>query len=152
MWRAYNILYSIFVAIGKGVGIYTKRLKAVPPLVSRSAPLKRGIQGQTMQKCSTGCRLLLIAPALLILLQVALALHHHHFESYHDDKDSLHSFPAAFCHDHIKLDALNWAAAEVLLFPPSYIRVRNPDNPAAPVTILVSDPPQSRAPPAGPAC
>jgi hypothetical protein len=120
--------------------------------VSRSASQNAAFKGKTMQKCSTGCRLLLVAPAFLILLQVALALHHHHFESYHDDEDSLHSFPAAFYPDYIKLDTLNYAAAEILLFPPSYVSVRTPDSAAVPVTVLLSDPPQSRAPPTGSLC
>lgn len=99
-----------------------------------------------MQRCSTGCRLLLITPALLILLQVALALHHNHSESYYDDEDSLHYFPTAFYPDHIKQDTLIYLASKVLSSL-SYLWIRNPDSPKTPTTVLITDPPQSRAPP-----
>lgn len=100
-----------------------------------------------MQRCPTGCRLLLITPALLILLQVALALHHHHFESYHDDKDSLHSFSATFYLDHIKQDTLLRLASSVQLPTSSFLWIRTQDSPKTAITLLVTDPPQSRAPP-----
>jgi hypothetical protein len=100
-----------------------------------------------MQSRLTACKFLLIAPVLFLILQVALALHHHHSESYHDDKDSLHSFPTAFYPDHIKLDTLICLAPDDLSFPPSIARIRDPDSPKAPVTVLITDPPQSRAPP-----
>ncbi|MFA7404502.1 MAG: hypothetical protein WC007_10930 [Pelobacteraceae bacterium] len=109
----------------------------------RNAELK----GNDMQKCSTGCRLLLITPALLILLQVALALHHHQSESCYDDEDSLHSFPSAFYPDHIKLDTLDCLSPEILMSPHPCLWIRTPDSPKAPITVLVTDPPQSRAPP-----
>jgi len=105
------------------------------------------VKGKKMQICSTGCRLQLITPALFILLQVALALHHHHFESFHDNKDSLHSAPAAFYPTHVKQDLSSCLVSDVLGFPPPFARIRNPDSPQAPTTVLVSDPPQSRAPP-----
>jgi len=101
-----------------------------------------------MQSRLTACRLLLILPALLLMLRVSLALHNLHFESYHDDQGSLQSFSTAFYPDHIKQDTLICLAAEVLLFPPSFVRVRNPDSPKAPITVLITAPPQSRAPPA----
>lgn len=44
-----------------------------------------------MQRCSTGCRLLLFTPALFILLQVTLVLHYHHAGSFYDEHDYLHS-------------------------------------------------------------
>jgi hypothetical protein len=100
-----------------------------------------------MQRCSTRCRLLLITPAIFILLQVALVLHHHHFESFHDDENLLHSLPTAFYHDHIKQDTLICFAAEVLLFLPTSIKIRNTDSPKAQITALITDPSQSRAPP-----
>jgi hypothetical protein len=81
-----------------------------------------------------------------MLLQVALALHHH-FESYHHDEGLLHSLPTAFNPDHIKQDTLICLAAEVLLFPPFLLRIRNTDGPKALITDLISDPSQSRAPP-----
>jgi|SRR5450631_3636329 len=101
-----------------------------------------------MQSRLTACKLLLISPVLFLILQVALALHHHRFESYHDDEDSLHSFPTAFYPDHIKQDTLICLAPEVLLFPPSFVRIRDPDSPKALITVLITDPPQSRSPPA----
>jgi hypothetical protein len=110
----------------------------------RNAALK----GKNMQRCSTGCRLLLITPAIFILLQVALVLHHHHYVSCHGDEDLLHSFPTAFCPDHIKLVTFICLVAEVLLFPAFCLRFRNTDNPKAPITTLITDPSQSRAPPA----
>jgi hypothetical protein len=100
-----------------------------------------------MRICSTGCRLLLIAPALLLLLQVALALHHHHDHSYHDDEDSLHSFPTAFYPDHMKQDSLVGLATGIQFSPPNGVIVRNPDSPRASLSVLITDPPQSRAPP-----
>lgn len=48
-----------------------------------------------MQRCSTGCRLLLFTPALFILLQVTLVLHYHHAGSFYDDHDHLHSVSAS---------------------------------------------------------
>ncbi len=101
-----------------------------------------------MQRYSTGCRLLLITPVLFILLQVAMALHHHHFQSYHDDKDSLHSVPVAFHSDHEKRDILTCLLPEGLLNHPSLsLWISNPDNPKMAFTVLITDPPQSRAPP-----
>jgi hypothetical protein len=100
-----------------------------------------------MQRCSTGCKLLRIAPALFILLQVALALHHHHFESRHDNKDSLQSFSTVYYPDHIKLDLLIRLASAALLSLPFCLWIRTQDSPEAAVTVLIADPPQSRAPP-----
>jgi hypothetical protein len=101
-----------------------------------------------MQKSSTGCKLLLITPAIYILLQVALALHHHHFESYHDDKDSLHSFPKTSINDHAKQDKLIYLVPASLLSLVTWIWIRSPEPRKAAITVLISDPPQSRAPPA----
>jgi len=100
-----------------------------------------------MQRCSTGCKLLHIAPALFILLQVALALHHHHFKSHHDVKDSLLTFPTSFYSDHIKLDTLTRLASATLLSIPFCLWICTQDCPEAAVTVLIADPPQSRAPP-----
>jgi len=100
-----------------------------------------------MQSSLTACKHLLIPPVLFLMLQVSLALHHHHFDSFHDDEDSLHSFPSAFYPDHIKLDTLICLAPEDLIFSPSCARLRNPDSPEAASTVLVTDPSQSRAPP-----
>jgi hypothetical protein len=86
-------------------------------------------------------------PALFLLLQVALALHHHHFSSYHDNKDSLHSASTAFYPDHKKQDFLICFAAEVLAGPPSCLKIRDIDGSKAPITDLIIAPPQSRAPP-----
>jgi hypothetical protein len=100
-----------------------------------------------MQRCSTGCRLLLIAPALFLLLQAAHVLHQHHFDSYYDAEESLNSFPAVFDPDHIKPDTLIRLLSPV---PPSTSFcpwVRTPDSPEAAITVLIADPPQSRAPP-----
>ena len=74
-------------------------------------------------------------------------MHHHHFQSYHDDKDSLHAFTAAFYPDHIKLDTLIRLASAALLSTPFCEWTRTQDTPEAAVTLLIADPPQSRAPP-----
>src|ERR1039457_2143935 len=100
-----------------------------------------------MQRCSTACRLLLITPALFILLQAALVLHHYHHVSCNGDENLLHSLPTAFYPDHIKQDTMICLAAEVLLFPHSYSRIRNTESSKAPITALITDPSQSRAPP-----
>ena len=100
-----------------------------------------------MQKCPTGCRLLLIAPALFILLQVALALHHHRIESYYDNEDSLHSIPTSYYLDHIKQDTFIRLASEVLLFCPPYVWISDPASSRVSSTVPISDPRQSRAPP-----
>jgi len=44
-----------------------------------------------MRSRLTACKLLLIVPALFLMLQVSLALHHHQSNSYHDDRDYFHS-------------------------------------------------------------
>ena len=44
-----------------------------------------------MRSRLTACKLLLIVPALFLMLQVSLALHHHQNDSYHDDRDYFHS-------------------------------------------------------------
>ena len=130
-----------------GLSVYTKRFFGLTPSVQAGHRCNAELKGNYMQRCSTGCRLLLITPALLILLQVALVLHHHHSESYYDDEDSLHSFPTAFCPDHIKPDTSICLAAENPLPPPSFLWIHNPDITKAVITVLITDPPQSRAPP-----
>jgi hypothetical protein len=100
-----------------------------------------------MKRCLTGCRLWLAAPAFFLLMQVAVALHHHHFKSFHDDNDSLHSFSATFYPDHIKQDALSCFSSDVLPFTSSYSRVQKPDLSITPFAVLIIDPSQSRAPP-----
>lgn len=91
--------------------------------------------------------MLLIAPALFILLQVALARHHHYFKSCHDDKNSLHTFPAAFHPDQKNPDTLTNLAPAAPLFALFCLWIRTQDSPEAAVTALIADPPQSRAPP-----
>lgn len=101
-----------------------------------------------MQRCSTGCRLLLITPALFVLLQVALALHQHHSESYYDARDAHHHpYPAACCNDHHKHDSLSFLASHGILPEPFYQTIRTQDTPRTPFNILIADPSQSRAPP-----
>jgi hypothetical protein len=87
-------------------------------------------------------------PALFIMLQVALVLHHHRTEeSCYDDNDSLHSAPEAFYPDHIKQDVLICVASRILLPTLPGLWFLIPDSPKTPVTILAAAPPQSRAPP-----
>ena len=100
-----------------------------------------------MQRNLIRFRLILITPALFILLQLALALHHHHFQSYHDAADSLHSAPTA-CHtDHVNYDILHIVASSPLLSLPSYSRIRTPECISAPVKELITASSHSRAPP-----
>ena len=97
-----------------------------------------------MQSSLTACKHLLITPVLFLML---LLLHHHHSASFHDDEDSLHPLPPALYPDHIKQAPLACLAPEVRLPLPSCARLRTPDSPEAPATVLVTDPAQSRAPP-----
>jgi hypothetical protein len=101
----------------------------------------------TMLKRSTVFRLLLVSPALFILLQVALSLHHHHFKSYHDNDDSLHSAPAAYYPEHITKDALLCLNSKHLLSPIFNTWFNNPGVLEIPLTVLFAASPQSRAPP-----
>ncbi len=141
------ILYIVFnyIAIPNSLGVYPNRLWDFPDSTATRRS-NTAWKGNDMQRCSTRRRLLFIAPALFILLQVALALHRHHFESYHDDNNSLHSFPEAFYSDHIRLDTLIRLAAALLSIS-LCLWIRSPDSPEAAVTVLIADPPQSRAPP-----
>ena len=100
-----------------------------------------------MRRCLTGIRLLLAAPAFVLLMQLALALHHHHEKSFHDDKDSLHSYSTAFYPDHIKQDVLSCPPASLLKYASFYLREHSPENPITPITFLIVDPSHSRAPP-----
>lgn len=131
--------------------VYTQSVLGLSPVCfTQGAAVTRGnaaLKDNDMQRCSTGCRMLLIMLALLILLQMAIALHHQHFESCYDGKGSLHSFPTVFCPDHIKLDTLICLTSKALLPPPSCLWIRSPDSPEAPITILITAPSQSRAPP-----
>ncbi|MEI7815826.1 MAG: hypothetical protein WCI45_01425 [Desulfuromonadales bacterium] len=120
----------------------------MPSFISRRAPQQSGINERyDMQKCSTAFRLLLIAPALFILLQVKVALHHHHGESYHDDKDSLHSFLTVFSHDNVKQDKTVCLASLACLFPHFGLWAPDSDRTIIIPAALSSNPPQSRAPP-----
>jgi hypothetical protein len=103
--------------------------------------------GINMLKRSTGYTLLLVTLALFILLQVALSLHHHHFESYHDFGDSLHSAPVAFYLDDITKDSHYSLFSSYILSPEANSWVRNYDCPKRPATVLLAAPHQSRAPP-----
>lgn len=144
---AYSILYSIFIAIVNALSVYPKRLWDFHRCCHAVRRINSASKGNDMQRCSTGCRLLLIAPALFVLLQVAHVLHRHHFDSYYDAEESLNSFPAAFYPDHIKQDTLIRLASPVLASTPSSLWIRTPDSPEAAITVLIADPPQSRAPP-----
>ena len=100
-----------------------------------------------MQICSTERRLLLTMPALYLLLQVSIVLHHHHADSYYNDKDSLHLTPAGFLASHIKLDVLTHLPSNSLLPPPPSVIILSTDNLGEPITVLTIAPSQSRAPP-----
>lgn len=128
--------------------MYTQKDLGTPPLfVSRSATYEYNKKGNDMQRRTTGGSLLLIMPAFFTLLQVALAQHHQHIESYHEDKDSQYSFPTAFYPNHIKQETMASMTSDVLLPTPSSLWNLNPDYPKKPVTVLFAAPPQSRAPP-----
>ena len=105
------------------------------------------LKGNKMGRSLTGCRLLLVAPSFLLMMQVALALHQQHSKSLHDDKDSLLSFSADFYPEHIKLDVLSFVSLSVIESTSNCLMGRNPDNHITPITILCVDPSQSRAPP-----
>lgn len=104
-----------------------------------------------MQRYLTEYRLLPVKPVLFMLLLMALAQQQHrHFEFDCDGKNSLHFIPATFYPDLALHDALACFTPEVLLFSAAHPWTRNSDRPHAPVTALITDPPQSRAPPAPP--
>lgn len=125
--------------------VYTKQ--RVPVRVIQDASRIKTLMDIDMLKRSTGCRLLLVTPVLFILLQVALSLHHHHFKSYHDNDDSLHSAPVAFYPDQSNTDTLFFLVPTCLGSPHCNLWVRTPDCLEIPVTALFAAPPQSRAPP-----
>ncbi len=108
---------------------------------------RAAVKGNNMQRCTTGCRLLLVTPALLLLLQVAAVLHNHHPDPGYDAEDSCQSFPSAFYPDHIKQDALICLASDAVRLRISYVWARKPDTLQVPITALFTAPPQSRAPP-----
>lgn len=89
-------------------------------------------------------------PALYLLLQVSIVLHHHCSDSYYNDKDSLHLAPAGFLTNHIKPDVLTHLASNFLPSPPLSAITLSPDNLGEPITILTIAPSQSRAPPSKP--
>jgi len=128
--------------------VYTQKdFETLTGSVTQCVAEMRHLRAKNMQRCSTGCRLLLVTPVFFILLQVAFALHHHHFESYHDDRDVLHSISTMCYPDHVKQDTLICLASKVPVPSPPSITILSPDSPKAPVTILITDPSQSRAPP-----
>lgn len=149
LFHAYCGLYTvfIFIAIVNGLSIYTQRWRDLLSYESRIAPHECCIEGQDMQKSSTGCGLLIIVPAFFILLQVALSLYLHRSEPHHGDKFLPHLLPAAFAADLVKQDIYICLATKLLLSPSSCIWGCDPDSPEVPVTTLITDPPQSRAPP-----
>jgi hypothetical protein len=126
-----------------------KRLSDVPH-VTLCDPSNAACKGKTMQKCSKRCKLLLIMPALFILLQVALALHHHLSQSFYDNEDSLHSAPTAFYPDNTTQSFLFSHAPGLQASILSCEIACSTESPRSPVTALTSDPPQSRAPPSAP--
>ena len=128
--------------------MYTRKDCAVIRVTNgQCAAEKAALKGNNMQKCSTGCRLLLVTPALLLLLQVAAVLHYHPPDPGYDAEDSLNSFTTDFYSDHIKHDVLNCVASDAVRLRTSCAWARKPDSHQVPMAALFTAPPQSRAPP-----
>jgi hypothetical protein len=82
------------------------------------------------------------------MLQVSLALHHHHTYSYHDEQDCFHSAPTSLDKHVDSLDAVIGLAGQCSHYSPLISATVNLfQEPADGITIETPD--GSRAPPAG---
>lgn len=111
-------------------------------------PSKRpAVKDSVMRKCWNTCSLLLFASICLLMMQLAVSLHHHKSKSYHDDEDSLHSFTSDASHNHLKQAAWHLPDCRYPVNSPS-----NPTNLSSKSNCslqaeLFAKPSQSRAPP-----
>jgi len=100
-----------------------------------------------MQRYLTEFRLLLALPVLFLLLQLAIARHHHSSESYNGGKESLTFLPPALYFDLTKHDSSICFTPEILFFSLFHLLICTGDRIHIPIADLITDPPQSRAPP-----
>jgi len=99
-----------------------------------------------MRSRLTACKLLLITPALFLLLQVSLALHHHHTCSYHDDQGCFHGISTSIDKQVGKIGFNFGPKGRYLLYCPLVT-----DNAhrfqMSPEAVVFTTPSHSRAPP-----
>lgn len=99
-----------------------------------------------MRSRLTACKLLLIVPALFLMLQVSLALHHHQSNSYHDDRDYFHSVSTSVDKQFSTIDGIiNPPYLLPIYCPLVTATIRCLDH--KPEKIAFSTPSHSRAPP-----
>lgn len=99
-----------------------------------------------MRSRLTACKLLLFAPALFLMLQVSLARHHHHTNSYHDELDNFHNVPISVDKQVCTFDVILGTQGGYPLYHPlsadAAHRIQRP-----PETAGFTTPSHSRAPP-----
>jgi hypothetical protein len=99
-----------------------------------------------MRSRLTACKLLLIAPVLFLMLQVSLALHHHHTCSYHDGQGCFHGISTSIDKQAGKIDFIIGPKGQYLPYCP--LVTGNDDRfQISPEAVVFTTPSHSRAPP-----